>query len=477
MGKKIVILGAGFAGQTAALYLGDALGKDHEITVINRNEYFGFVPAWVWTGIGHMKDEKTIFPLKPVYDKFNIKLFHGHATEINVDKQEVLAIHEISGEQQLFPYDYLVNATGPKLDFESTPGLGPKNETTVSICSLPHAAHAREKYFEAVARMEKGEKQTIIVGTGSGTATCQGAGFEYITNIHRDLQKRKLREKATLKWLSNEPVLGDFGVGGLVVATGKKVSSSEQFISTIFDEYDIESQVRSAVTRVEPGKIFGEDYDGNAFEQAYDFAMLIPGFKGIPLKYTDKDGNDITAKMTNPGGFMLVDGVYGKPYKELLENPQYWPATYKSPLYPNISAAGIAFAPPGPISKPHINPNGVSISPAPPRTGMVSGIIGRLVALNIIEELKGSSTIHTERMSEMYAACIASMGDSLMDGSAAVILIYPVVPNYLKYPVGGRDLFVSGMEMGLAGAWMKKMIQMTFMHKLRGRLFWSFIPE
>lgn len=27
---KVVIIGAGFAGHTAAMYLGDAIGKDHE---------------------------------------------------------------------------------------------------------------------------------------------------------------------------------------------------------------------------------------------------------------------------------------------------------------------------------------------------------------------------------------------------------------------------------------------------------------
>lgn len=33
---KIVVLGAGFAGHTAALYLGNKLGKKHEVTVINK---------------------------------------------------------------------------------------------------------------------------------------------------------------------------------------------------------------------------------------------------------------------------------------------------------------------------------------------------------------------------------------------------------------------------------------------------------
>ena len=48
---RIAIIGAGFAGHTAALYLGDALGAGHEITVVNRLEDFSYVPAWVWVGV------------------------------------------------------------------------------------------------------------------------------------------------------------------------------------------------------------------------------------------------------------------------------------------------------------------------------------------------------------------------------------------------------------------------------------------
>ena len=33
---KIVVIGAGFAGHTAALYLGKKLGKGHSVTVINK---------------------------------------------------------------------------------------------------------------------------------------------------------------------------------------------------------------------------------------------------------------------------------------------------------------------------------------------------------------------------------------------------------------------------------------------------------
>jgi sulfide:quinone oxidoreductase len=40
---KVIIIGAGFAGYTVALYLGSALGKKHEITMVNKYDYFLFI--------------------------------------------------------------------------------------------------------------------------------------------------------------------------------------------------------------------------------------------------------------------------------------------------------------------------------------------------------------------------------------------------------------------------------------------------
>jgi sulfide:quinone oxidoreductase len=206
--------------------------------------------------------------------------------------------------------------------------------------------------------------------------------------------------------------------------------------------------------------------------------MLIPRFLGQPMKVLDRDGNDVSADLLAPNGLVKVDAKYGLPYDELIKTPEAWPETYRNPKYPEVFAAGIAFAPPGPISEPHTTPNGLAITAAPPRTGMVSGIIGRIVALNIAELVNKGTTSHGERMTEMYAACIASMGDSLWDGAAATIMIYPVVPDFRRYPnEEGRDLFVTHMEMGLAGAWMKRMLHTTFIWKLRGRPFWRVIPE
>lgn len=477
---KIVVIGAGFAGHTAALYLGSQLGREHQVTVMSNRDVFGYVPSWVWVGVGHMKPEATIFKLEPVYRKKNVKFVHAAIKEIHPEQGDQYLTGEKvgTGEPVRLDYDYLVVATGPKLNFEGTPGLGPDGGFTHSICSLPHAIQTRDAYLALCERMKKGEKVKIVIGTGHPAATCQGAAFEYIVNVHKDLVKKGLRNQAEILWLSNEPALGDFGVNGVQVKRNGIVQKSDEFIKAVFNDHSIHYQIQTGVTSVEAGKIHWQNYAGEAGSTDFDFAMLIPQFKGQPIKFVGKEGEDLTGKLTNPAGFLLVDAKYGLPYPELAETPEAWPAQYNNPTYPNIFGAGIAFAPPGPISKPFTNVNNLAIAPAPPRTGMVSGMIGRVVALNIVDLIKKGTMTHSERMTEMVAACIASMGDSLWDGNAVVIVMQPVVPDRKTYRNEyGRNLFVSHLEMGVSGAWMKFMLHYTFIWKFKANPGWMLIPE
>jgi sulfide:quinone oxidoreductase len=477
---KIIVVGAGFAGQTAALYLGNSLGKDHDITVVNASDQFYYIPSFVWVGTGRMASNKTHFSLEPVYRKFGVKFVHGWAHTIDPENNYILVKPNGGNESPdlRLDYDYILLATGPKLNFQGTPGLGPNDGNSYSICTLPHAEESCGKYLEEVERMRKGENRRIVVGTGHPAATCQGAALEYISNIHKDLISRGIREKAELHWLSNESALGDFGICGVNASADGTKGSAEDFIRAVFKDFDISWEVRCGVTEIDNKKALWQNYEGESGETKFDFSMLIPQFKGQELKVIGPNAEKSKGQLFNPGGFVKVDAIYGQSYPDMIANPDSWPGVYQNPDFSNIFAAGIAFAPPGPISSPHTNPHGLSITAAPPRTGMVSGIIGRICALNIIDLVTQGRMTHSERMTEMAAACIASMGDSLWDGSAATIMIYPVVPNHRKYPnEHGRDRFVTHLEMGLAGAWMKRMIHSTFIHKLQGRPGWKLIPE
>ena len=483
---KIVILGAGVAGHTAALHAKRMLGREHEIVVVSPNSKYNWIPSNIWVGVGKMDAEQVTFPLAPVYKKRGITFHQALAQEIFPEGDEstnsgfVVIKYtdpERNGEVAKIKYDFLVNATGPKLNFSATPGLGPDGHT-VSVCTYNHATEAAKSLNNAIAIMKTGKRQSLVIGVGHGTCTCEGAAFEYTFNVEHELRVAGVRELADITYITNEYELGDFGVGGMVFSQQGFLSSSKMWTESLFRERDIKAVLGAHVEKVEPNVIHYELVDGTKGTLNFDFAMLLPPFRGVDMKAFDRSGSDISEKIFAPSGFMKVDADYsGKPYEDWLASD--WPKTYRNPSYPNIFAVGIAFAPPHQISKPRKSPNGTLITPSPPRTGMPSGIMGKTAVLSIHSILKSgeNSGIATASMSDMGAACVASAGSGLRKGSAASMTMYPVVPDYVKYPNTGRSLDDTYGEIGLAGHWIKLLLHYMFIYKAKGRPGWFLIPE
>ena len=482
----IVVLGAGVSGHTAISYLHKELGKNHEIIMVSPNSNYQWIPSNIWIGIGRMNPKQTIFPLAPLYKKKGIKYIQAKATafypegDTEVDIGCVLAeyvIGEKKGQTEKIKYDYLINATGPKLNFEATEGLKPGTNKTASVCTYDHAQHAWKDLEKLIARMKNGEHVKILIGTGHPKATCQGAAFEYILNVEQELNRHNVRDKATITWISNEYELGDFGMDGMTLKVGGKKMSAQELAEMLFEDRGIKWIKRAGVFKVEDGLVHYENLEGDYHTEAFDFAMLIPSFSGHGFKAYDKNGGDITDKLFK--GFMIVDADYTpKPYEEW--TVQDWPETYQNPSYPTIFAPGIAFAPPHTISKPRTSKNGTPIFPAPPRTGMPSGISAKVVVDNIIELVKNgeNAILHKGSMGNMGAACVASSGFGLGNGSAVTMTVNPIVPDYKKYPdTGGRKLNDTIGEMGLAGHWVKLALHYMFIYKAKMKPFWWLIPE
>lgn len=485
--STIVVLGAGVSGHTAALTLRKNLGKEHKIVVISPNSKYQWIPSNIWVGIGRMKSQQVTFPLAPVYQRMNVGFHQAKALSIYPEGDSSSALPYVTiqyteegkqGETENIPYDYLINATGPKLKFEATEGLSPEAGNCNSVCTYQHAEHTWENLQKVFQKMESGEKQTIVVGTGHAMATCQGAAFEYILNIAFEVRKRNLEEFAELLWLTNEYEVGDFGMGGAYVKRNGYITSTTVFAESILAEYGIQWIKRAGVQKIDKHTIYYENLDGEHLEQHFDFSMLIPSFSGVGLQSFDKSGNDITEKIFAPNGFMKVDADYTpKPYESW--DAEDWPSIYQNPSYRNLYAAGIAFAPPHAISKPMKSKNGTPISPTPPRTGMPSGVIGKVVALNIVEQIKSGTTVHKHKasMAKMGAACVVSAGYGLSSGMAATMTVFPIVQNWKKYPRWGRDLDYTVGEAGLAGHWIKLMLHYLFLYKAQAKPFWWLIPE
>lgn len=485
--SKIVILGAGIAGHTAATHLRRKLGNEHEILVVSPNSNYQWVPSNIWVGIGRMSPNDVKFPLAPLYKKHHIGYKQAKVIsfypegDVKNAKPYVIAEYVFGvnkGKHEIIDYDFLINATGPKLAFDLTEGLNPGTNKCYSVCSYDHAEHASAAFTNLKLKLKKStEKVKILIGTGHAKATCQGAAFEYILNVDSELRRCGLREKAEITWISNEYHLGDFGMDGMLLTYGDMIMKSSDMVEMIFEDREIKWILGAGVNKIENGIAHYENLDGEYKTETFDFAMLIPAFSGHGFKAYDKHGADITEKLFR--GFMVVDADYtAKPYEEW--TVQDWPETYQNPSYPNIFAPGIAFAPPHSISKPRKSPNGTEIFPAPPRTGMPSGITAKLVADNIIESIKKGEIItpHRGSLGNMGAACVASAGFGFTNGSAVTITTFPIVPDYVKYKnSGGRDLKKTFGEIGLGGHWVKYSLHFAFLWKAKMKPFWFMIPE
>ncbi len=482
---KVVIMGAGISGHTAALLLRRKLSRQHEVTVVSPNRKWNWIPSNIWVGVGKMTTSQVTFDLEAVYKRAGIIFHQASATEIypegdqNNPNPYILTEctkEGAAGEIKKIEYDYLINATGPRLNFGATPGLGPDGFSH-SVCTADHASATAKALDGLIEEMKNGQKKTLVVGTGHGLCTCEGAAFEYIFNLEFELRQKGVRENARLVFLTNEAELGDFGVGGLHLKSGGFVTPSKIFAESLFAERNVNWITGAHVHKVEKGQLEYETLDGERGMLAFAFAMLLPTFTGVPLKAFSKTGENISGQLFNPAGFMKVDANYSPKSFEQWE-PADWPKTYQT-AYKNVFAIGIAFAPPHQISQPRKSKNGTLIAPAPPRTGMPSAIMGRIVANSICDMINGvsASPTHAASMSEIGAACVASAGASLLNGSAVSMTMYPIVPDYQKYPKVGRSLLHTTGELGTAGHWIKVLLHYAFIYKAKALPFWWIIPE
>jgi len=158
------------------------LTRSDEVVVVTPNSKWNWIPSNIWVGVGKMKPDQVTFDLAPIYKRKGIEYHQALATAIHPegDGTRVRPFVDITytdparaGKQGMLEYDYLINATGPKLNFGATPGLGPDGFSR-SVCTSGHAVSASAALQASIEQMKHGHRQVIIVGMGTGPAPAKG---------------------------------------------------------------------------------------------------------------------------------------------------------------------------------------------------------------------------------------------------------------------------------------------------------------
>jgi sulfide:quinone oxidoreductase len=353
--RRVVVVGSSFAGLTAALELRKRLHARHEVVVLDPRDHFTFIPSLIWLPFGTRRAEDVTFPLAPLYARKGIRFVHEAAAAIDPQAHTVTTA---SGE--VLEYDRLLIATGPRLAFEKVPGLGPETGFTQSVCNLDHALLAGEAWERFLA-----DPGPVVVGTAQG-GSCFGASYEFLFNVHHRIRKAGLADVAPVTFVSAEPFLGHFGLGGVGDSSGR--------VTTFFDRLGIEGLPNTVIKEVRDGEM---ELEGGRV-LPFKYSMVVPPFTGV-------DAVRGAEGLGNPMGFVPVDD------------------RFRHPELPAVYAAGVAIA----IAPPQPTPVPAGV----PKTGQMSETMAKVAARNIVADLQGGDHRNLP-LTELAAICVLDAGDN-----------------------------------------------------------------
>ncbi|PTE73875.1 NAD(P)/FAD-dependent oxidoreductase [Staphylococcus devriesei] len=162
--KKVLVLGAGYAGLQTVTKLQKELSADEaEITLINKNKYH-YEATWLHeASAGTLNYEDLIYPIESVIKEDKVKFINAEVTKIDRNAKKVETNHGI------YDYDILVVALG----FESeTFGIDGMKDHAFQIENIETARrlsrHIEDKFANYAASKEKDDKDLAILVGGAG---------------------------------------------------------------------------------------------------------------------------------------------------------------------------------------------------------------------------------------------------------------------------------------------------------------------
>ena len=371
---KVLILGGGFAGVEAAIFLRK---EGYSVTLVSDRDYFYIYPTSIWIPTGEAKFEEICVPLKELQAAHGFDLVIDEITEI-VSKE-----HRAIGKNGIYEGEYLVIAIG------SGKVKHAGSEHFLSICGKPEESLKIKERLDALIAKGSGKIAMGFGGNPKDPSNVRGGpAFEVLFNVHNQLKKLGIRDKFELTFFAPMESPG-----------ARMGPQALKMMDIFFKKLDIKRHFGKKIKRFEADGIVFEDES----KLESDFTMFIPAGDGHPVF----QNSDLPL---NEAGLILIND-----YCEVQHNFDETPEKY------NVFAIGDSAAIDGPDWRA--------------KQGHIAEVMARNVAFNIDAIAKGKEE-RKGYLEHLNILCVMDSGDGAAfvyrSHKGGRMIPMPVVGHWLK---------------------------------------------
>lgn len=251
MKKNILILGGGFAGVEAAIFLKK---EGFDVTMVSNRDYFYIYPTSIWVATGESKFEDICLSLKDIADSHGFEIIIDEVKKIESKNSCVIC------KDETYEYNNLIVSIGSgKMKHEGS-------ENFLSICGVPEDSIKIKERIDELINKGSGK---IAMGFGANPKDPSnvrgGPAFEVMFNVHNKLKKLGIRDKFELTFFAP------------MAEPGKRMGEKAlKMMDMFFSRLNINQHFGKKITRFESDGIVFEDNS----KLDSDFTMFIPAGNG-----------------------------------------------------------------------------------------------------------------------------------------------------------------------------------------------------
>lgn len=232
--KRIVILGAGYAGLGVALALGRMPGaRRARVLLVDRNPFHLLKTELHAVAAGLLPQARAALPLALLLKRSPVETACAEVTGLDAESGVLRAA------ERDIAFDALVLSPGAVVNYYGIPGMRENSET---VTELAPALRVRERVRELVRAAREGERSRIVI-VGAGAEGVEVAAY---------LQDRFLSENLAR---GDRPEITLVEGAGLILPGGRYTKSVRNRARQRMEQYGIRMRLNTRVREAEPGRL------------------------------------------------------------------------------------------------------------------------------------------------------------------------------------------------------------------------------